>query len=71
MPAEYKNCVKSYVAKGKPLKDAKRICAISYYKKHGKTPQQAEGSTTGFDKYELNLFEIMELVGPSMHGFIE
>jgi len=42
MPAEYLACVRSEEERGKSHKDAQRICAIAYYKRHGKTPQQAE-----------------------------
>lgn len=66
MPKEYTECVKSYVAKGKPLKDAKRICAIAYYKKHGKTPEQAEGSSASFSEYELNLFEAIQFIDKAL-----
>lgn len=43
MPAEYLACVKSEIAGGKSRKDAQRICAISYEKKHGKSVQEAAG----------------------------
>jgi hypothetical protein len=59
MPKEYKECVKSYVDKGKSKKEAQKICAISYYKKHGRTPQQDESSLS---ERELALFEAIELV---------
>jgi hypothetical protein len=42
MPAEYLKCVRALRAKGKSKADAQRICAISYHKKHGRTPQQDE-----------------------------
>jgi hypothetical protein len=60
MPKEYKECVKSEVANGKSMKTAQRICAISYYKRHGKTPQSDERAA--FDDYELALFEAIPLV---------
>lgn len=56
MPKEYTNCVKSLVNEGKSSKDAKRICAISYYKKHGKRPQDVHSS------YEDALFTVIETV---------
>lgn len=65
MPKEYKECVKSEVAKGKKPKDAQRICAISYYKRHGKTPQQAEGSMTLSD-YEKALFYVLPLIDEAL-----
>jgi len=54
MPKEYENCVRSMIGKGKSSKDAKRICAISYYKKHGKRPQDVHSS------YEDALFTVIE-----------
>ena len=42
------------ISKGKSSKDAKRICAISYYKKHGKRPQDVHSS------YEDALFTVIE-----------
>lgn len=63
MPKEYTECVKSYVKKGKPKKDAQRICAIRYYKKHGKTPQQDESSQE-FSAKEIRMFNLIEIVGP-------
>lgn len=44
MPAEYMNCVRSEMKNGKSRKDAQRICAISYYKRHGRTPQEDESA---------------------------
>jgi len=59
MPAEYENCVKSYTAKGKPLKDAKRICAIRYYKLHGKRPQDVHST---LDPESIALFDMIEVI---------
>jgi len=42
MPKEYLKCVESEMKAGKSHDDAQRICAISFYKRHGITPQQAE-----------------------------
>lgn len=56
MPKEYENCVKSNVNKGKSLKDAKRICAIAFFKRHGKRPQDVESS------YDDALFSVLELI---------
>ena len=42
MPKEYLKCVESELKSGKSKDDAQRICAISFYKRHGITPQQAE-----------------------------
>lgn len=42
MPKEYLDCVKSEMARGKPKKEAQKICAIRYYNLHGITPQEAE-----------------------------
>jgi len=61
MPKEYEECVKSEVARGRKLKDAQRICAIAYYKRHGRTPQQDEGKAA-FDGFELALFEVLPLI---------
>ncbi len=56
MPREYEACVRSNVAGGKPLKDAQRICAIAFFKRHGERPQDVESS------YESSLFNILELL---------
>lgn len=73
MPKEYEECVKSEEARGKKHSDAQRICAVSYYKRHKETPQQAEkrgkasDSTveeTQWDSNELQLFAMLEAVGP-------
>lgn len=69
MPKEYEHCKQSELNSGKSLKDAKRICAIRYYKVHGKTPMQAEkGAATDelikFDEDEVALFELIEAIGP-------
>jgi len=45
MPKEYLACVASEKKDGKSLADAKRICAIAYHKRHGKTPQEAARET--------------------------
>lgn len=34
-PKEYERCRDAKIAKGTPSKDAKRDCAIAYYKRHG------------------------------------
>jgi len=59
MPKEYKECVKSEVSSGKDMKTAQRICAIRYYKNHGKRPQDVEASLT---PYESGLFDAIEVV---------
>lgn len=41
MPAEYLACVKSEQKRGKDHKTAQKICAIRYYKTHGKSVQAA------------------------------
>jgi len=51
---------------GKSEKDASRICAIAYYKRHGRTPQQDERAT--FDEYELNLFDAIDLVNKALNA---
>ena len=43
-PAEYLNCVRSEMKSGKSKKDAQKMCAISYYKRHEKTPQEDEAT---------------------------
>lgn len=45
MPKEYLACVASEKKRGKSLADAKRICAIAFWKRHGETPQRAAGET--------------------------
>lgn len=44
MPKEYLECVRSEIKSGKAKDDAQRICAISYYKRHKKTPQEDEAT---------------------------
>lgn len=63
MPAEYKACVRSLIEDGKPLESAQRICAIRYFKLHGRTPQQDESAS--FTDDELTLFSIIKLIGDS------
>jgi hypothetical protein len=46
---------------GSSKEKAQRVCAISYFKKHGKTPQQDEKSS--FEPDELKLFDMVEAVG--------
>lgn len=41
MPAEYEECVKSYLAKGVSTRTAKARCAAMYYKRHGETVNEA------------------------------
>ena len=60
MPKEYKECVKSNIARGKSKKEAQRICAIAYYKRHGRTPQQDEKAS--LSDYEKALFDVIELI---------
>jgi hypothetical protein len=43
MPKEYLDCVARLTGEGKSKDDAQRICAIAFYKRHGMTPQEAEG----------------------------
>jgi hypothetical protein len=65
MPKEYLDCVKSVEDGGKSHKDAQKICAIQYYKKHGKTPNQAESAAlegVEFSEYEVALFEAVPLI---------
>lgn len=59
MPKEYLDCKKKLINQGKSEKDAARICAISYYKKHGKRPQDVHSD------YENGLFTLIEAV---FHG---
>lgn len=60
MPKEYKECVKSEIAKGKSEKTAQRICAISYYKRHGKRPQDVHGTLTDYDNALFDVIDIIE-----------
>jgi len=57
MPKEYIECVKSYKAKGKSTEDAKRICAIRYYKLHGKRPTHS-----ALDAESAFLFDMIDLI---------
>lgn len=43
MPQEYLDCVASAIAGGKSRAEAQKVCSIAYFRKHGKTPQQAAG----------------------------
>lgn len=60
MPKEYTECVKSEIASGKSKKVAQRICAIRYYKNHGRTPQQDEHAS--LNEFERGLFLALELL---------
>lgn len=61
MPKEYTDCKKAVMESGKSEKDAARICAIQYYKKHGKTPQQAAGdSKASFTALDLETFDVLD-----------
>lgn len=57
MPKEYTDCVKKQMAKGKPKKEAQKICAIAYYKKHGETVQE-------YDKKKSKSSDLMSGVAP-------
>lgn len=56
MPKSYYRCVDSEVATGKSLKEAKRICAISFYKKTGKPLPHTEAGLEA-DQIPTNLEE--------------
>lgn len=56
MPKDYLKCREALQRDGKSLKEAQRICAIQYYKKHGK-PLPREASS-GLDAEQLLLAEI-------------
>jgi hypothetical protein len=76
MPKEYKECVKSEVARGRSLDTAQRICAISYFKRHGMTPREAEkrgkaSDDTEFSSEELSIFNVIETVGDAIEAFNE
>jgi hypothetical protein len=59
MPKEYEECVKSNVARGKALKDAQRICAIAFFKRHGKRPQDVESALSSYEKRLFNVLEVL------------
>ena len=47
MPADYMMCRDDMVKEGHPMKEAQRMCAIQYYKKHGKAlPRDAKSGLT-------------------------
>jgi hypothetical protein len=74
MPAEYERCKQTELAKGKSLQDAKRICAISYFKRTGHTPMQDEKKASiegGFDPDEIELFEMVLAVGAILSNLPE
>jgi hypothetical protein len=52
MPKEYLECVRSEMDRGKSRADAQRICAIAYYKRHGKRPQDVEDAEVDWTKIE-------------------
>lgn len=65
MPKEYKHCVESEVNSGKDMKIAQRMCAISFFKRHGMTPQQAEEKgMASYSDYEKEVFAAIEAIGP-------
>ena len=49
------------MSEGKSKAEAQKICAIAYYKKHGKTPQEAEKMAEF--KFNEALVAIWELIG--------
>ena len=57
MPKSYYRCVDSEVATGKSLKEAKRICAISFYKKTNKALPHDSRSGLEADQIPTNLEE--------------
>jgi hypothetical protein len=59
MPKEYYDCVDALMAEGKDKAEAQKTCAIAYYKKHGKTPQEAE--KMGDDKTITDLAELRNI----------
>lgn len=56
MPQSYYKCVDSEVADGKSLKEAKRICAISFFKRTGKPLPHTESGLEA-DQIPTNLEE--------------
>jgi len=58
MPAEYEACVRSEMKSGKSKQDAQRICAISFIKRHGVSPQKLDRKSV----YEMTEQEIYELI---------
>jgi hypothetical protein len=69
MPEEYVECVKYYVGKGVSERTAKARCAAAFYKKHGKTVNEAHAEGTlpeivkGADKdtVELIMMDLEQL----------
>ena len=59
MPKEYLDCVAALKAEGKSEDEAQKTCAIAYYKKHGKTPEEAE--KMGDDKTITDFAELRDL----------
>lgn len=64
MPKEYKACVESNIKRGKSKKDAQKICAIAYYKRHGRTPKQDERAS--LNEYERALFDVIEVIDEAL-----
>jgi hypothetical protein len=68
MPKEYKDCVEAVIKSGKSSSSAHAICAAQFYKKHGKTPQQAaheDKASVEFTPEEIAIFDIVEAIGQS------
>ncbi len=59
MPKEFENCKRSLIGEGKSPKDAARICAIAFFKRHGKRPQDVESALSS---YETALFNVLEVL---------
>lgn len=54
MPADYMKCRDALVKEGKPMKEAQRICAIQYYKKHGKALPRDSKSNLSADEIPVD-----------------
>lgn len=66
MPAEYMACVASEEKGGKSHDEAQKMCAIAYYKKHGKTPEQAmkEEHESKMKGGSMEIPEIVKMFAP-------
>ncbi len=60
MPAEYMNCMHTEMMDhGKSKEEAQKICAIGYYKRHGRTPMQDENKASLVDDLYISALAMM------------
>lgn len=67
MPREYLDCVREKRVDGMSLSESKKTCAIAYYKKYGKTPEEAakekaSEKSVSFSQDEMSLMKMDESI---------